>query len=288
MDNYTHVDYISISAQHAHFGNTEVSGQTQDEYFASAAFAVLGAYPSFLKSSRNEGYTVGGGGAGYKHRLFFRHGGWTVFYGASHGYFLVQLPGEACHRLRDEQDTKGLAVSLTPIFGNPFIKCTRIDVASNWRCGDAVDGIAQAFTKKVAADYPRFPSETGITQYIGSPKSEKSCKVYRYAPPHPRHEWIRIEFRFAAPMVGQVQEALSKGLLTETWVAAAIDWGFDRSDMLNCITVGSEQVKLAYKKRQDAGSVAWVYGTALRAVRDAIAAGDMSLDYALTFIKGEG
>jgi len=287
MDTYTHVDYISISTKHANWGVSPTSDGQAGDYVKEVVRAVLQAYPHFVQQSMAGGVDEGGGGSGYQHRLFFRFGGWTIFYGATHGHILIQLPGEACHLLRDESGRDGVKVGLSPIFSSPLIKCTRIDIACNWRCDLSPDEVASYFRKKDVRDYPRFPSQTGVTQYIGSPTSEKSVKVYRYEKPHPRHEWLRVEFRFNAPMSQQVQTELAAGNMLPVYVGALIDWGFDAANMLNPIAHGVEQVSLAYKKRQDAGSLAWVYGTALTGVRDAILRGEMDYEWAIRFLKGE-
>jgi hypothetical protein len=44
-----------------------------------------------------------------------------------------------------------------------------------------------------------FDSATGSTRYVGSQKSSRFCRVYRYNKPHERHKMLRVEMVFKKP-----------------------------------------------------------------------------------------
>lgn len=72
-------------------------------------------------------------------------------------------------------------------------RVTRIDVAT-----DILTGIApsQFVGSGVSARFSGrgvYTSQTGETVYVGSQKSERFARVYRYAPPHPRSNLLRVE-----------------------------------------------------------------------------------------------
>ena len=275
MDTYLHIDYLSISADTNHYTPTENTYPTQGDYFQEKAFSCLYRYPTLLHHSKKGVVYDTGGGAGFKFRRFFEAHGWSMFYGAAHSRILIQLPGEACHIARMDTDSDGNSAGLDHLFLHPANRMTRIDIACNWRCTDTVDSVASAFTKKKMSDYTRVPSETGVTQYINQSTSEISARVYRYEPPHPRSDWIRIEFVLKGEACRRAQIRIPEVGLEPIYKALLDKWGFNRHDMVNAVGLGVEREKLAYKARKQAGSLRWLYETAIPAVRKALQTGDV-------------
>lgn len=72
-------------------------------------------------------------------------------------------------------------------------RATRIDVAVDIFADiqpDEFVGAGHSGRMKASAT---LKSESGTTCYVGSPKSERFARVYRYAPPHPRSDAMRVE-----------------------------------------------------------------------------------------------
>lgn len=287
MDTYLHIDYLSISADTTHYIPTENTYPTQGDYFQEKAFSCLYRYPTLLHHSKKGVVYDTGGGAGFKFRRFFEAHGWSMFYGAAHSRILIQLPGEACHVARMDTDSDGNSVGLDHLLLHPANRMTRIDIAGNWRCAESVDGVAAAFTKKTMSDYPRIPSDTGVTQYINAKTSEISAKVYRYEPPHPRSDWLRIEFTLKGEACQRAQLRIPVVGLEPIYKALLEGWGFSRGDMINSISQGVEREKLAYKARKKAGSLKWLYETAIPSIRKGLQKEDVDMKTLLKLLAKE-
>lgn len=112
--------------------------------------------------------------------------GSSVFYGGAHSVSVAEFPGGGCKMLRSFSGDREIASQARDT-------CTRIDVAIDVLCDItpmAVD--AAGFSGKFATS-SMAKSLTGQTLYIGSEKSERFVRVYRYHPPHPRAHLLRIE-----------------------------------------------------------------------------------------------
>lgn len=275
MDATLQIDYLSISTPATAWGSPPEGEYNIHEYYKSAAFNALSAYPSFCHHSATGIQTVSGGGYGYKHRLFFAFGSWTILYGAAHGRLLIQLPGESCGLLRLDTDAEGLSIGLSPLLLPPASRITRVDIAATFKDGISTDALAALFKKKNPSDYTRIASETGVTQYIGNRASERFLRVYRFAPPHPRSDWIRIEFELKGHHAARAQEQIPKVGLQPIMKSLLDDWGFAGGDYVNSIISATDSQSLTYASRQRAGGVRWLMGTALPAVKKAIHEGQL-------------
>lgn len=109
----------------------------------------------------------------------------TVMFNPRLPHALVEFSGKGCQWLRDNNLLAGmLAYSES--------RMTRIDVAQ-----DIPDVTPRQIAKMGVSGRFRsrswMTSDKGDTWYIGSPKSERMCRVYRYNKPHPRARLCRIE-----------------------------------------------------------------------------------------------
>ena len=93
-------------------------------------------------------------------------------------------------------------------------RVTRIDIATDIITDLEAEDFAKCRGTSRLKDGGHHPSDTGITWYIGSRSSDRFARVYRYNPPLPRSDRVRIEFQLnddqakhAAPGI------LSKGLV---------------------------------------------------------------------------
>jgi len=277
METRMHIDYLSISTPSSSLALRPEDETTGHQYDSMCAKSLLGEYPSFVHHSWNGVKTELQGDIGFTRRTFFSEYGWMLFGGANHGRILVQLAGEACHALRQETDAEGESKGLKPLLLREASRFTRIDIAADFKTEDSVDFIASQFSKMSPLDYDRDASETGVTQYLGGKKSLKRAAIYRYKPPHPRHEWTRIEMRFYGELAENAKaQILDKGILP-VWRSAVLDWGFSLNTYINALGVGAEQARVAYAKRQKAGSLRWLYKVAIPALKSALDTGVVTL-----------
>ena len=122
--------------------------------------------------------------ASYRSKL-----GISLFYNVRIGNILMEISGRGCEWLTSRD-------LLHPLIRRTSSRITRVDLA--------VDLMTEVSPKDfvIESASARFKSrgtvvsETGSTEYIGSRKSERYCRVYRYSPPHPRSAFLRVEMVF--------------------------------------------------------------------------------------------
>lgn len=273
MDATLHIDYLSVSTKAAAWSPPTDFEYDIHGYYRHAALIALSMYPSFVHNSMKGVRDVGNGGSGYKHRTHFSEFGWTIFYGSSHGGLQIALPGQACHALRMDTDSEGESVGLNPLLTSSFNKVTRLDIAATFRDGCEPLWLAAHFRNKDVHKMSQINSETGRTVYIGAPTSEVHCRVYRYAPPHPRHEWIRIEFVLKGNHALRAQQRIPDIGLEPIMKGLLDSWGFSADEYVNAIIKSGESERIAYESRQKAGSLRWLFGVAIPSLKTALDTG---------------
>lgn len=115
--------------------------------------------------------------------------GIVVFASPALNHFCVEISGQGCERL--------IAVgALNEVLTKAQERVTRIDIATDIETGVKPSEFVKTLThgRMRASGYQT--SETGETNYVGSQKSDRYARVYRYNPPHPRSHLLRIEHVF--------------------------------------------------------------------------------------------
>jgi len=103
--------------------------------------------------------------------------------GLSH--MLIEVNGQGCAKLRE-------AGAEEFVLAHVADAVTRVDIAAD--IPDVTpDEIVEAGVSDRFRSRTRSVSDTGTTIYIGSRKSERFARVYRYAPPHERSGECRVE-----------------------------------------------------------------------------------------------
>jgi hypothetical protein len=144
--------------------------------------------------------------------------GISIYYNARLPHCLIEVSGRGCEYLQSLGILKRLIQWV-------HLKVTRIDIAVDMHCATSPSDFVKESQSARFKSRQSVTSETGDTEYIGSRSSERYCRVYRYAPPHPRHAFLRAE------MVFRKQNA-------KLFVEKAIQCGFD----LTALALGAGQV----------------------------------------------
>jgi hypothetical protein len=128
--------------------------------------------------------TVGAGRYPYK---FSTEGvGFRVFWSPGEPEVLIEIEGSGCERL----ETAGQMRSIVQL---ALDRLTRVDIATDIVTETDPRDFATQRTNKRHKSHETAVSSTGVTVYIGSRRSDRYCRVYRYAEPHPRADRLRIE-----------------------------------------------------------------------------------------------
>jgi len=120
----------------------------------------------------------------YKHMTEFESGA-VIFHGGQK-HATVQLAGKACAHL-----SASIEGGLSDLIARTCDTCSRIDIAVDFYNQQSVE----EFT--VGGNPSGFQrTKTGTTYYYGNRTSEKYVRIYRYNPPNPRADTIRIEVEY--------------------------------------------------------------------------------------------
>jgi DNA relaxase NicK len=125
----------------------------------------------------------------YAVTLIDQNSGFRMSWGDVNKHVYVELPGKACTAFSQVSDLPGL-ISVQQS------RCSRIDLAGDWLTDVEPRGIIGNAYESGRRAFSQIRSHEGLTVYVGSRKSERFMRVYRYAAPHPRHEFLRIEHEY--------------------------------------------------------------------------------------------
>jgi len=150
----------------------------------------------------------------------------TIFLGARTDFILVELSGRACrHHLQDG--------SLEGIIERTRANCTRMDVSADILCSVLPVDFANQRSRRRNAASSINHSDTGDTVYIGSPNSDRRAAVYRYNPPLPRSDYLRVEHRFSSDAAKVIAAYYVKFGVDKALHAAAANYGWQHELWVN-------------------------------------------------------
>jgi len=187
--------------------------------------------------------------------------GITAFYRRSDDYgVLVEVSGTGIPRIK-----RGRLLDLLGLY---YQDITRIDIAL-----DYPEGITPKDIVGDAKINGMYDTKSGITYYLGSPKSDVMLRVYMYHPPHPRANVTRAEFVFRRYASKTIALAVASGDgdgLKATIEKFAKRKGIDMG-------LGDATLALVLGKPKDAptmaGRVVWLKTQVRPAIADMIDAG---------------
>jgi DNA relaxase NicK len=141
-----------------------------------------------------------------------------LYTGVRINHALIEASGQACGILREQ----GL---LDTLLNDVKERVTRVDIAFDI-LGVSPDEIIEKGYSDVFRTHSRIASDTGVTHYVGSQKSERYARVYRYADPHPRANLCRIELVHKKRYAKIVANEIAQNGLMQTGVGALAAYKF--------------------------------------------------------------
>lgn len=255
---YYSIDYYSFTIQQkAVFGN--IGEETQKH--------VISQFLPSISPDHHHKFGIGSwgiekGSGFYSYRLRHESTGIALSFGEINAHVFVELSGRACQNLD--------AISnLLPIVLATYERCSRIDFAVDILTEESPEHFSASRNSRAFKANGTINSPSGQTCYLGSRKSERMARVYRYYEPHPRSNLLRVEAEYK----GDAAKAMAKHLSQTDVRTACLDahqpfgwthpiWG----------DAEGEGVKIPYKSYNpsNASTVRWLYGDVITALRKAI------------------
>ena len=199
----------------------------------------------------------------YESSLTTSDKGLTLFYGRKLRHYLIEMAGRTCLKTT----LGGMMPDLLATVQN---RATRIDIAVDMETTTCPIEFAKHRDCERFTSHSTIVSETGTTYYVGSRKSHRYARVYRYKPPHPRSHLLRVEMVFRKTEAkGVVSRILATSLEKVAAEAGAIygwrhaDWGL----------VAKSKLKRWTPETGEASRVRWFYTQVAPAIKGMLADG---------------
>jgi len=257
----THIDWLTFTIPMVYTSDEE------SDYAGAIQAGLLALFPHDLVAD------VFGGAwthekrsrAPYKDTWMDAEAGISCYASPNLTHSTIEISGSGCEKL-----------IATGTLGHVLDGCkervTRIDVATDIETGTQPSEFVffLSHERMRASGYQR--SETGETCYVGSKKSDRYARVYRYYAPHPRSNLLRIEhvFRrsYAKVVAQQILDTSIEGVAAAAGKAfgwSHVDWQPDAAQHADISVTASE--------RGGGTTVMWLVRSVAPAIKRLIADG---------------
>ncbi|HSJ39399.1 MAG TPA: replication initiation factor domain-containing protein, partial [Planococcus sp. (in: firmicutes)] len=136
---------------------------------------------------------------------------------------------------------------------------TRLDFASDVRTTTLPSSFVNARKHKGFRSLSFIQSATGETCYVGSPKSDRFARVYRYNKPHPRSELLRMECVFRRGLAREAARQLGEAGSFERFATQLGNtWGWGHPDWKPQV-IDNTKLTTPKVERADENTVHWLY-----------------------------
>lgn len=218
-----------------------------------------------------EGYEVGGF---YKYAMKDLNTPITVRWGSRDGHIHVDVTGQACADIRAVNAIEKLA----EVVGT---RASRVDLAVDLETEDEVLFFIDNGYNPVFKSHGFIQSATGDTYYIGSRKSERMARVYRYHAPHPRHKSLRVEVELKGKAAKRLLEFFSQK--TDLTESDLVDLALEPFEFKSPLLYGQMPLDLSLPRASarlgDGGGIRWVMKQVVPALVNMHNAGTLDLEW---------
>jgi len=250
-----HVDWLSFTLKEYQEPRTAM----QLYKFADIQLRKVGEHVREVIFNK-QGFDPCGGRAPYRVAIARNDAGARI-YGSSHTEtILFEISGRGCEALRSSENAR--------IFlGSILDGITRLDVAIDIPSSVRPNQFCNSREHEKFRSISFIRSSTGETVYVGSPKSDRFCRVYRYNPPHPRAHLLRVEFVFRRKLARAAAESYCKTENEQDFIGSLGNtYGFNH-EIWQPRTVTDERLRVPVQERKDSDTVAWLYRSVAPALR---------------------
>lgn len=192
----------------------------------------------------------GKGRAPHPYSLRAKQTGFTVFVAPQHDRILAELSGTTC-RLLDENGLMATVLERTHAFMSRLD--IAVDIVTEATPGDFVEaGYNGRFTSAGS-----YKSPTGHTEYVGSRKSDRYARVYRYSKPHDREKFLRVEMVMKRQYAKlYAQRLIQEGLKTSVFHAGE-EFGW-QSNLWDVPSAQASELQLGRRARNSDKTLRWL------------------------------
>jgi len=266
----THIDWITFTLT-PRYRTTYAEGTTLDEMYREA---IEQAFLQTFDRDATEKYFGGvwqkqeRSRAPYSDAWKVDQGGITVYASPTLNHLCVEISGQGCETLIS-------AGGLEFILRRVEDRVTRIDIASDIRTSVRPTEFVQQLSHERMRASGYQNSESGETCYIGSQKSDRYARVYRYNPPHPRSDLLRVEHVFRKDYAKKVAAECVGGNVQRVALAAGKAFGWNHNDW-GATDGDMADISVVAERRNTGKTVFWLTDTVASAFKRLCADGTIS------------
>lgn len=155
-------------------------------------------------------------------------------------------------------------------------RLTRVDIACDIFTETRPDEFAKQRGNEKFKAWSEAVSESGHTVYVGSKTSDRYARVYRYNPPHPRSQFLRVEHVLKAEQAKLAVQSIEVNGLEAFVAMLGNTFGWVHADWNP--NVDTAEAAAAWRpERRQGKTVAWMYSTVVPSLRKLIADGVITL-----------
>lgn len=205
-----------------------------------------------IKSGRE--FELYGGRAPFSMSLGRRDGGVRIYFSAQFRFCLLEITGGGCTLFEEKGDILQFMVEHRD-------ECSRLDVAVDFVTDVQPGDFAALRDVRRFTAHGEVVSTTGSTCYVGSMKSDRYARVYRYNPPHPRADSLRVEHVFRKNSAKLAIDHLVENGSTAWITAIGQIFGWKHA-LWDVTEFPSAKMSARVVERPEAGkTVFWIYNT---------------------------
>jgi len=266
----THVDWITFTMRPVYKSYYEEGTPSADVY----ADGIKGAFETTFSREIVEKVFAGvwekreQKRAPYVDSWGLKNAGISLFASPTLPHICVEIAGEGCERII-------MLESMDALLGATCERITRVDIATDIETSlDPEDFVKEVSHKRMQA-HGVFRTPTGITCYVGSQKSDRFARVYRYLPPHPRADLLRIEHVFRREYAKNVAKEIARTNVESVQVAGGMAFGWTHESW-QISTSESAEISLVSMGREAGKTLIWLISSAAPAFKRLCADGGIS------------
>lgn len=185
----------------------------------------------------------------------------TIRWNSGNPFALCEISGQSVDRVLQSVSVSDLAQAANG-------RSTRLDFAFDFVTDVSPEAFAALRNKHAFRAYAFYTTETGDTCYIGSRKSERMARIYRYNPPHPRANLLRAEVEYKGDAAKVACLALTRSPLTEVALQCHLPFGWEHP-LWQPGEAAISKLPARYYDSEGAGTLKWLNGTVAPALRKA-------------------
>jgi DNA relaxase NicK len=185
--------------------------------------------------------------------------GFSLYASPNLTHACVEISGAGCERIIEMG-------CMADILRNCAERVTRLDIASDIETSTQPSEFVSIVSHERMRANGMQNSETGQTCYVGSKKSDRYARVYRYYAPHPRAHLLRIEHVFRRKYAKSVAQAILGTSLNATANAAGKAFGWAHRDWK---PEEGEQadISIVAVERKGSNTISWLVRSVAPAVK---------------------